>query len=112
MQAQLLADPWELRFWGCSHFSQAGKSGSWGLDYASSVTDAQHLLSFWEFKFGACLGRGFLCDQPPIKTVVPLSLKGFSGQKHHMPVVTFSLMGEEGVLWDLSWEGEGIREPI
>lgn len=47
-------------------------------------------LSFWYV-----LGRGYLCDKPPVKTL------SFLGQERCTHIAAFSLLGEEGAVWPL-----------
>lgn len=41
----------------------------------NTLACAEHLLSFWSLEFHYVLGRGYLCDQPPINTLNAESLR-------------------------------------
>ena len=52
-------------------------------------------LEFWYM-----LGRGCLCDQPPIKTLDSRSLPSFPGWQHSPRAVTPGCWGVKGILCD------------
>lgn len=57
------------------------------------------------------LGRGYLYEQPPIKSSGAESFMGFPGQKYYTHIATFSLLGEVCDLCKPLLEGESIGDP-
>lgn len=87
---------WELEYWEGSDHSLV--SGLLCLNCANDTVYVTHRLSFWKFGIWAHGRQRCICDQPPIKTLDPESLKNFPGRRSFTHVVALIAGGIKHVL--------------